>query len=85
MSYLSCTWLGSGYEPAAKKVDNPTFHEVQKSTPNKNVEWLRAAIGRYQHRLKEMMASGKVVKLAGAAGSLRTGVETATFYHCVGL
>ena len=74
VSYLSCTWLGSGYEPAAKK-----------STPDKNVEWLRAAIGRYQHRWKEMMASGKAVKLAGAAGSLRTSVETETFYHCVGL
>lgn len=85
VSFLALPWLDGSYDPLVKKTANPLFHQIQTSTPQKNLMWLRAAIGRFQHRLKELSATGKSVNLRGTAQQFRAGVEQDTFYFSVGV
>ena len=85
VSFLALPWLSSSYEPSIKKSENPLHHQICSASPKKNVVWLRAAISRFQHRLKEQVTSGKTVNLRGAAAGFRSGTDQDTFFHCVGM
>ena len=83
-SFLSSRFLTGTYEPPLKKKETPKHYEMARSTPEKNLEWLRRCIGKYLKEYKEAKEKG-AISIDSMGSVFRDGNSDETLYHGIGI